>query len=95
MKNIEEAENNNEEFTHFKKLRKIAQVIARKKQEREAGRQYASQFIENEAEEGSDNEEHDDIVKNINYDAEDKEYEGIDLDADLVELIDNAVDLNE
>ena len=45
MKNIEDAENNNEEFTHFKKLRKIAQVIARKKQEREAGRQYASQFI--------------------------------------------------
>lgn len=35
------------------------------------------------------------MVKNIDYEAEDKEYEGINLDADLVELIDNAVDINE
>lgn len=33
MKNID-TETNNEEFSNFKKLRKIAQVIARKKQER-------------------------------------------------------------
>lgn len=70
-------------------------MIARKKKEREMGRQYAAQFIEHEAEEGSDNEEHDDMVKNIDYEAEDKEYEGINLDEDLVELIDNAVDINE
>jgi hypothetical protein len=76
-------------------LRRIAVVIARKKKEREIGRQYASQFVENEAEEGSDNEDHDDIVKNINREDEDKEYEGLDLDADLVELIDNAVDIKE
>lgn len=34
------------------------------------------------------------MVKNIDYDAEEKEYEGMDLDQDLVELIDNAVDIN-
>jgi hypothetical protein len=53
-------------------LRRIAVVIARKKKEREIGRQYASQFVENEAEEGSDNEDHDDIVKHINREDEDK-----------------------
>lgn len=34
-------------------------------------------------------------MKKIDYAAEDQEYEGVDLDADLVELIDNAVDINE
>jgi hypothetical protein len=34
------------------------------------------------------------MIKNIDYKAEEKEYEGVDLDADLVELIDNAVDIN-
>jgi hypothetical protein len=62
---------------------------------REQGRKYASEFIEQEAEEGSDNEEHDDMVKKIDYEAEEQEYAGVDLDADLVELIDNAVDINE
>jgi hypothetical protein len=89
------AEDQNEEFNNFKKLRKFAMVIAQKKKVREQGRKYAAEFIEQEAEEGSDNEEHDDFIKNIDYNAEDKEYEGVDLDADLVELIDNAVDLNE
>ncbi len=35
------------------------------------------------------------MVKKIDYEAEEQEYAGVDLDADLVELIDNAVDLNE
>ena len=55
----------------------------------------AEQFYDEEAELGSDNEDHDDQVKNIDYAEEAKEYEGIDLDADLEELIDNAVYLNE
>jgi hypothetical protein len=59
-------------------------VIAEKKKAREQGRRYAAEFIENEAEEGSDNEEHDDLIKKIDYDAEEREYEGVDLDADLV-----------
>ena len=69
--------------------------MAEKRRKYEQGKKYAAQFIEQEAEQGSDNEEHDDIVKKINYEDQNKQFEGIDLDADLAELIDNAVDLNE
>ena len=40
-------DNEEEEFNNFRKLRKIAMVIAHKKKIREHGIKYASQFIEN------------------------------------------------
>lgn len=43
----------------------------------------AEQFYDEEAQLGSDNEDHDDEVKKIDYDEEEKEYAGLDLDADL------------
>lgn len=46
-------------------------------------KQRAKEYYDEEAEVGSDNEEHDDDVKQIDYAAEEQEYEGIDLDKDL------------
>lgn len=55
------------------------------------------QLLDLEAELGSDNEEHDDVVRDIDREKELKEegLEGLDLDQELQELINNQVDIND
>lgn len=54
----------------------------RKRKEREIQRRRMNRYIEDQAEQGSDNEENDDVRKKINRD-DDEEYDGDDLDDDL------------
>lgn len=71
-----------EAFLGLKRLRKRAQII---KEEQEA-KKIAASLFENEAELGSDNEEHDDLVKQINKN-EERDEDNSELDNDLKDLI--------
>lgn len=61
----------NDARREFRKLRKLATII-KQKRKAEMKVKKAGEFFDEEAEEGSDNEDHDHEVKNINYDEEEK-----------------------
>lgn len=93
-----------EEFRRFKKLRKISRVLQEKKEaerrreerrreRQERARFVAENFLEAEAELGSDNELHDDVVKRVEDD--DDEELGEEEQRELLAMIDNNVDIDE
>lgn len=74
----------------FKKLKNLAVKVMEKKQRKQEAMKRVNELLDEEAELGSDNEDNDNRKKAIDYEAENKQYEGEDLDADLEQLIDNA-----
>ena len=50
MQDYEDEDKIEEELKNFRKLRKIALVLAKKKKDREHGRKFAAEFVEHEAE---------------------------------------------
>ncbi len=75
-------------FLSLKRLRKKADII----KEKNEAKKFTAEMFDNEAELGSDNEEHDDIIKTV--DPNDDE-ENSDLDNDLKDLINDEEDFNE
>ena len=81
--------NDNSSFTFLnrKRLKKQKEIIIEKK----IAKKIANSFIEKEAELGSDNEEHDDIVKKISDSDYDSEKDP-NIDENLNDIIDDNVD---
>ncbi|CAD8122479.1 unnamed protein product [Paramecium sonneborni] len=90
--------------TMFKERKKKEKEIEEKKKqrlerqkEREKMRKFIeSNLVEDQAEQGSDNESHDDVVKEIKDDDEDDEEENDIIEKELLEMIDDKIeDLDE